>query len=125
MKKLIFLLCLVYSCELSHSDIHGTYTSKLLVNNIDTLVIKEDGSYHRTLYDKRSSRLLIEQDGRWKLDGEMLFLSDFFIATDKEYSKERKFNSGLTDAFLEVEKTSSGIMIDYGYFDHDNRYYTK
>lgn len=118
----ITLLLTLVACSYSESDLEGTYVSSKIKNNIDTLILKNNGDYYRGLYTKSEKSLILRQYGKWRVKSNQLVLYQFHIDYDNVYSKSRKFDSGLMDVYLNI---SSGPSFDYGAFNDGTMVYER
>ena len=123
--SIISFVILICSCNISENDMYGTYTSKNLINNIDTLRILNNGSYSRDLYSKIDNSLVYHNTGKWDYKNGRIILHDFLLDEDNIYSKEAgSFENVLITSNLIVKKKSGKIIIYYRQLT-DFSYYEK
>ncbi len=54
----ILMLFLFMSCNSTISKISGTYVAQNFVTNIDSLILKKNGTYRRVIYNKKKKYYL-------------------------------------------------------------------
>lgn len=86
--KRIFLLFLVTVCSCTESytekELIGTYTPENYKNTFDTIQLKENNVYHRSVYDI-SKTLVLDIDGEWSVKEDVIkFKSPYFLNLDRD-----------------------------------------
>lgn len=117
------LSCILYSCNISKSDLVGVYNSPNLKNNVDTLILYDNGIYDRKLYFNK--HLILHQKDNWKFIDSKLTLDNFFVDQDNLYSPQKKFKSGSMRVIITPKKYSGTIEIDYSDFLDHKYFYRK
>jgi hypothetical protein len=133
MRQIIILLVLssfIFSCNKSEKDIAGIYLKNPSVYIVDSLFIYSDSlqptqvhnrkvyKYKQVFYEKKTSKLLFENNGIWWLGDGRLELMNFYFNTDNNpnnysYSKET-INNAVT--FFSTELDGEDIIVDKGVY---------
>ncbi len=113
MKKIYTLISITFlvSCIkfFNSSEVIGTYTPVNYENNYDTLELKQNGIFHRKVYDI-NKKLLLEMNGKWHLEtGRNLNLEGFYLNLDDDLVK-----------FPEIVKDTS-VLLETTIDIHDGR----
>ncbi len=120
----ILMLFLFMSCNSTISKISGTYVAQNFVTNIDSLILKKNGTYRRVIYNNKK-KILFENTSKWIYNDSKIIFSDFLINLDDlKYSNENvKYDNILITNYSSVENIffSTKIVID----NDLNYYYEK
>lgn len=106
------------------SNIHGVYVGQNYTNNIDTLIIMENGTYQQIVYRKEDNCLAHKHVGTWDYsDGYINFDSLLVNRNEKLSELVESWNEVLMRASLPARRKGNfeiNIIVDY-----DSNYYYK
>lgn len=90
----------------------GTYAAKYNINTKDSLFIKKDGTYFRSIY-KYDGKLLFKNDGKWELKDNRIVFTDFFPNDDRKFKERYNFSRVLMVFSVPLEKSFGRVVFDY------------
>ncbi len=121
----ILLLLALASCaqHFTKQEVLGTYVPVGYKNTFDTIQLRQDGVYHRKVFDK-SSKLILEMDGKWEIrnDAEIQFYSFYFNLDDDliKFPELVKDTTRGRSGILEMHNNT--IQFCLGYYQGENCY---
>lgn len=133
MKSIVILIVLstiLLSCGESEKGIKGTYVKEPSINTIDSLFIYADSlqptkvhnrkvyKYKQVFYNKKTSKLLFENNGTWWLDNGKIELMHFYFDADNNpddysYAKEAIENAV---TLFSTARDGENIIVEKGVF---------
>ena len=111
------MFLIVYSCNRHNIDVRRKYVIKTQFL-IDTLVLKPDSTYTRTIRkNERDQILVFQNNGDWKYSpsNNTLVLNDFLLKTEEKYlydleGEATHFENKLIDTYVEVSTNIFGCI---------------
>jgi hypothetical protein len=120
---LFFITCFsLLSCNINEEDVFGYYAPINYKNTFDTIQIKDNGIYHRKVYDK-DRNLLLEMDGKWRFANgrSSIQFSSFFLNLDSDIYPEQ-LSDTLGEWQASINKHGNSIEFCVGYYVDENCY---
>lgn len=128
MRRYLFLIglyLLFNSCDehFEEHELYGYYAPIGYTNTYDTIQLKPDSIYHRTVYDK-NNKLILKIDGSWKFkDRHRILFEGFYLNLDRDLVKFPELVSDTNMAVNTYFETRKGVIVFcVGYFDNENCY---
>jgi len=107
---IILLVFLFISCNfIDKRNLVGIYTGVNYTKTVDTLIIREDGSFLQLIYDRKDGRLIHRHDGTWEYSDNYIHLDSFLVNLDQEFSPNvPTWDDVLMHAYLPVKQKLNG-----------------
>jgi len=120
---LIFILFLIITLLYNSPNPIGVFVAKKNVNTIDSLFIKENGTYFRVIYQKEDGTLLFRNMGQWKYERNRIVFTDFFPNDDTKISKGYNFINTLIIFSVPLERSYGRVVFDFNETSAFYRFY--
>ena len=121
---LIFMALALPSCvdNFTEQEILGTYTAVHYKNCFDTIQIKNNGIYHRKVYDVKK-HLVLDMNGKWKFYNNkksQIQFHSFFLNLDRNLVKFPELvEDTLGGGSFNIERNKGKIEFCVGYYSED------
>jgi hypothetical protein len=124
----VFSLMVLASCgnHLKEAELYGKYVPVSYKNNFDTIQLKPQGVYHRRVFD-RSNKLLLEMDGRWRLNkNSQLTFESFYQNLDDDLIRyPDSVKDTLLQLITDVDISNTDVRFCIGFYDNGQNCYKK
>lgn len=104
--RIAVIFSILVSCSIDTSELKGIYIARNFTESIDTLKLKDNGIYYRSIYDKKKNKLIFKGNAKWEYKNGEIVLNGFLSNMDelKYYNESVEYDNVLSTSFLIVEK---------------------